>query len=114
MNTRHRYLMFLLIPIILFLFFCDVSLAQTCPKNMYFDKDTNACACDQYTYWNGDECVYCPEGQSYDEDADECVPIVCPTNMYFDTNPKDPGYNTCQCVAGTTYNNGPGCDFPTT
>ncbi len=36
------------------------------------------------------------------------VNVTCPTNMYFDTNPSDPGYNTCACIAGTSWN-GTGC-----
>jgi len=85
-----------------------VSNVQQCLTNMYYNTQTNTCTCIQYTYWTGNGCSYCPEGQaSYN--GTTCVPIQCPANMYYDTNPSDSGYNTCVCVAGTVYTTGPGC-----
>ncbi len=103
MKTRRHYLISLLVPIILFLFLCNVSLAQSCPKNMYFNKQKNSCDCDQYTYWDGTGCVYCPAGQTYN--GTDCVPIECPENMHFD---KDA--NACACDK-YTYWDGDGCVY---
>lgn len=81
----------------------------TCPANMYFDitpgtSGYNSCQCDQYTYWNGSSCSYCPTGQT-STDGKTCTPIICPANMYYDVTSY-----SCQCYYGTVYV-GPGCAY---
>jgi len=88
--------------------------AVTCPTNMYCDKTqppSTECQCDQYTYYVGPGCAYCPQCQrSYD--AKTCVDAsttICPPSGNWSCSTTAPIGQECQCWTHYCPNGPTGC-----
>lgn len=102
---------------------CGCADGLVCPANSNPDPTCTQCQCDLGFYWNGSACALCQVsggGQctTTSSDGQSCTPLTgpggggCAVNMWCDTNPTDPGYNSCQCDQ-YTYWNGSGCVYCT-
>jgi len=71
----------------------------SCPTNMNCNTVTNSCQCNQYTYYVGPGCAYCPQCQrSYD--AKTCVDAsttICPSPGNWFCSTTAPSDQLCQC-----------------
>ncbi len=81
----------------------------TCPQNMYCDSTKppdQECQCDQYAYYVGPGCAYCPPCQrSYD--GRTCVDAstaICPPSGNWSCDPTKPPDQLCQCWLNYCWN----------
>jgi len=92
---------------------CETSCECDTGAYSYFNQNNGQCtycppkAGQGGAYWNSTTfmCDYCPVGKEYNATTATCTTPSCSgANMFWDTNPTDAGYLSCECYEGPTTN----------